>query len=218
MLAGCRREVAPEAAVDGRSDNERLAELVRSRYTAPDVEAAGAWVWTGPDSVHFVLVDVQSAIQGVVQGRAELWMASDSDAALFGRSEVLPSVAQIGAYAFEDLSGDGVPDLFGFVSDSSGVTYPVFIPGSRPGMTEEITLAAAGWRFSVEEEYQPRTHAPGGVVCAIQLWAEEPAPDGAAPGWRWLALQRDGRLAPPTGVPPTCAGDGVGVQPVPARP
>ena len=43
-----------------------------------------------------VLVDAQSAVQGIVQGRVDLWMANDSDAALFGRSEALPSVAEVG--------------------------------------------------------------------------------------------------------------------------
>ena len=34
--------------------------MVRARYAAPDVEAAGAWVWNSRDSVTYVLVDAQS--------------------------------------------------------------------------------------------------------------------------------------------------------------
>jgi hypothetical protein len=191
---------------------------VRAQYRASDIEAAGAWVWTGRDSVSYVFVDAQSAVQGMVQARAELWMANEREAAVYGRSEVLPSAAEIGAYAFDDLTGDGVPDLFGYVADSAGVSYPVFFPGSRPGMTEEIALAASGWRFATDDEHLPRAY--GTPPCALQLWAEEPLPEGGAAGWRWLSLQPDGRLAPPSAAPPVCgaAGNGPGLQPAPARP
>jgi hypothetical protein len=129
---------------------------------------------------------------------------------------VLPSVAAIGAYNFEDLSGDGIPDLLGFVSDSADVTYPVFIPGSRPGMTEELAIAAPGWRFSTEDEHAPRPWSPGGVPCALQLWVDESPPDNAPPGWRWLVLERNGNLQAPTATAPACGA--TGVQPDTARP
>lgn len=221
-LAACGREAAQQQedeAGAGLTEDARAAELVRAQYTAPDVEAAAAWVWASPDSVRYVLIGAQSAVQGMVQARAELWMAGASEAALFGRSEVLPSAAEIGAYAFQDLSGDGVPDLLGYVSDSSGVSYPVFFPGSRPGMTEEIALAAPGWRFSTDEVNEPRAYGIGGMTCALQLWAEEPAPDGAPEGWRWLALQHDGSLSAPVATAPTC-GEMLpaGVQPAPGQP
>ena len=189
---------------------------MRARYTAPDVEAAGAWTWMTRDSTWFVFIDVQSAVQGFVQARAELWMARGRDAELFGRSEALPSAAEIGAYAFDDLTGDGVPDLFGYVADSSGVRYPVFLPGSRPGMTEEIALAAAGWRFSTEDDHRPQT-VGAGPACALQLWAEEPAPDGQPAGWRWLTIHRDGTLAGPSASASSCNA-APGLQPDPVRP
>lgn len=192
---------------------------MRARYRAPDVEAAGAWVWTSPDSIHYVLIDAQSAVQGMVQARLELWMANDTDAAVYGRSETLPSVAEVGAYVFEDLSGDGVPDLFGYVSDSSGVTYPIFVPGSRPGMTEEIALSAPGWRFSLDDEHAPQVYRDSGGACALQLWAEEPVPDNGAAGWRWLSVHADGRLTPPASTAPTCgAAAATGLQPGQPRP
>lgn len=215
MLAACRREPSPQGAPADQSPGGSVAEVVRAKYTAPDVEAAGAWVWTGRDSVAWVLIDAQSTVQGIVQARAELWLANDKDAAQYGRSEVLPSVASIGAYAFEDLSGDGVPDLLGYVSDSSEVSYPVFFPGARPGMTEEIALAAPGWRFSTDEDHLPQAFAEGGITCALQLWTDVGAPDGHLAGWRWLALQRDGTLSAPAMAAPSCAAGGV--QPGPAR-
>ena len=216
MAAACRREDAPREAGEALPADAAAAETVRARYTASDLEAAGAWVWVGPDSLTWVLVDAQSAVQGLVQGRAELWLANATDAELYGRSEVLPSVATIGAYVFEDLSGDGVPDLLGFVSDSSETSYPVFFPGSRPGMTEEIAIAAPGWRFSTEAEHEPKPFAEAGVTCGLALWALEGAPDNGPEGWRWLALQRDGTLSAPMAAAPSCAGGGL--QPAPDRP
>lgn len=189
--------------------------MVRAKYGASDVEAAGAWVWRGRDSLTWVMVDAQSSTQGLVQARAELWLANATDAELYGRSEVLPSAAMIGGYAFEDMSGDGVPDLLGFVSDSSEVSYPVFFPGSRPGMTEEIALAAPGWRFSTDDEHLPQTFAEAGTTCAIALWAEEGAPDNAPSGWRWLVVRRDGTLSAPMQAAPSC---GAGLQPGAPRP
>lgn len=206
----------PQGAPADQTPGGTVAEIVRAKYTAPDVEAAGAWAWTGRDSVTYVLIDAQSTVQGIVQGRAELWLANNKDAALYGRSEVLPSVAAIGAYAFEDLSGDGVPDLLGYVSDSSEVSYPVFFPGARPGMTEEIALAAQGWRFATDDDHLPTAYVESGVTCALKLWSEEGAPDGGPAGWRWLALQHDGTLSAPAAAPPSCAP--AGVQPGPARP
>jgi hypothetical protein len=213
VAAACRRE-APPPATGAQAGN--AAEIVRARYAAPDAEAAGAWVWNSRDSLTYVLVDAQSAVQGIVQGRAELWLANDHDAALYGRSEALPSVASIGAYNFEDLSGDDIPDLLGFVSDSAEVSYPVFIPGSRAGMTEELAIAAQGWRFSTEEDHVPRPFSENGVTCALQLWVEENAPDNGPPGWRWLVLERNGNLHAPMATAPSCAP--VGVQPGTSRP
>ena len=187
---------------------------MRAQYTAPDIEAAGAWVWTGRDSLTWVLIDAQSSVQGLVQARAELWLANATQAEVYGRSEVMPSAAAIGAYNFEDLSGDGVPDLLGFVTDSSEIAYPVFLPGSRPGMTEEIALAAPGWKFSTDEEHLPQPFAENGVTCAIALWAVESPPDNGPEGWRWLSLQRDGTLSAPMQVAPSCGG----LQPGTARP
>ena len=218
-LAGCRK-AAPPAASTGTVTGlaGQVAEVVRTKYTAPDVEAAGAWAWMTPDSIWYVMVDAQSAVQGFVQGRAELWMANTQVAELFGRSEVLPSAAELGAYDFDDLTGDGVPDFFGYVADSSGTSFPVFFAGARPGMTEEIAIAGAGWRFSTDEEHQPVT-AGSPRPCALQLWAESPTPDNQPEGWRWMAILRDGRLAAPTATAPSCnAAPGAGLQADSARP
>jgi hypothetical protein len=164
-----------------------------------------------------VLVDVQSAIAGVVQGRADLWVAGDSALSRLGRSDVMPSAAELGAYAFEDLTGDGVPDLFGYVADSAGVSYPVFLPGSRVGLTEEIVLAAPSWRFTTEDEHAPSVVRGAVRACALQMWALEPTPDRSPEGWRWMTIGVDGRLGPPTAVSPACgstardsAGSGTG--------
>ena len=218
LTPGCARDRAAEDAPASASREGRIAEVVRGRYTAGDVEAAGAWVWVAPDSTVFVMIDAQSAIQGMVQARAELWLGSEQEAALYGRSEVLPSVAEIGGYEFDDLTGDGVPDLFGFVADSAGVSYPVFFAGSRPGMTEEIAIAAAGWHFATDEEHQPQVWRDAGVPCALQLWAEAGAPDNAPPGWRYLAFLRDGRLGAPLPATPSCNAGAPGVQPDSGQP
>jgi hypothetical protein len=219
IALACHREGQQQETGTATTPDARVADVVRGKYRANDVEAAGAWVWTAPDGIRYVLVDAQSAVQGIVQARVDLWMASDTDAALFGRSEALPSAAEVGAYVFEDLSGDGVPDLFGYVSDSAGVSYPVFLPGSRPGMTEEIALAASGWRFSLDEEHTPQVYRDAGRACALQLWAEDPVPDNGAAGWRWLIVQPDGRLSVPAVAPPACGtGAGPGLQPGSPRP
>lgn len=194
--------------------------MVRAQYHAHDVEAAGAWVWTGPDGLNYVLIDAQSAVQGIVQGRAELWLANEQQAAIFGRSETLPSAAELGAYAFQDFTGDSIPDFFGYVADSSGVSYPVFFPGARPGMNEEISLAAPGWHFATDDDHLPQTFASAGHICALQLWADDSLPDNSQPGWRWLAIRRSGDLGAPSSTSPDCsaAGNASGVQPRPTVP
>lgn len=195
----------------------RIAETVRTQYRAHDVEAAGAWVWTGPDGVSYVMVDVESAVQGIVQGRAELWMANEQQAQLFGRSEAMPSVAELGAYSFTDLTGDTIPDFFGYVADSSGISYPVFFPGAHPGMNEEIAISAPGWHFATDDEHLPQTWGPPGRPCALQLWADDSLPDSAPAGWRWLSIHRTGELGAPARSSPDC-GPGQtapGVQPRP---
>lgn len=178
--------------------------------------AAGAWTWTGPGGAIYVLIDAQSAIEDLVQARAELWMVADTSARQIGRSDVMPSAAEFGAFAFEDLTGDGLPDLFGFVADSAGVSFPVFIPGARGGMIDELAAAAPGWRFAVEDPSTPQVVTGPSGGCALQVWAEG-APDGQPEGWRYLALRRDGSLGPPQSAVPEC-GAPVGVQQVPDRP
>jgi hypothetical protein len=208
LAAACaRRETAAGGGTAGDSSPEsRAAAAVRAQYRASDVEAAGAWTWTAPDARMFVLVDVQSTIVGLVQGRADLWLSADSAPLRLGRSEVMPVAAEIGAYAFEDLTGDGLPDLFGYIADSAGVSYPVFLPGSRIGLTEEIVLAAPGWHFTVEDEHLPAlVRGPAGA-CALQLWAAEPIPDASPEGWRWMTIGRDGSLGAPGASPPACGG------------
>lgn|GEM_PF-6973456 len=178
---------------------------MKDQYTTRDVIANAAWTWTSPAGPVFVMVDVESAIEGVVQATADLWMVADGTAQRVGRSEVLPSVAGMRVFAFEDLTGDGLPDFLGAVADSAEVEYPVFFPGARANLTEEIETAGSGYRFGTDEEDPPSVlRGPGGHACAIQLWAEEPTPDSLAAGWRYLALLRGGALAKPTVVSPDC--------------
>lgn len=190
---------------------------MQQQYRAPDAVAAGAFTWTAQDGATFVLVDIQSTIAGLVQARADLWMVTDSGIAPVGRSDVMPSAAEVGAFAFEDLTGDGLPDLLGFVADSAGTGYPVFIPGARGAMADELAAAAPGWRFTVETDSLPRAvravgdvgavpavRGDAGPACYVQLWVEDPAPDGAGGGWRFLPLLRGGRLGGPAAAPPVC--------------
>lgn len=50
--------------------------MVQQQYRAPDIVPAGAFRWVGRDGATYVLVDVQSAIQGLVQARVDLWIWS----------------------------------------------------------------------------------------------------------------------------------------------
>lgn len=211
----CRGETrgGGATAADSTTSSPEV-EAVRARYQTRDMAAAGAWTWIGPDSTVFVLVDVQSTVEDLVQARADLWMALDTAARQIGRSDVMPSAAEFGAYAFEDLTGDGLPDLFGYVADSAGVSYPVFLPGSRGTMTEELSSIAPGWKFSTADDHLPQLLTGTTGACALQLWVEDPAPDGQGEGWRYLPL-RPGPLGPPQRQPPSCDGapPAAGVQP-----
>jgi hypothetical protein len=151
-----------------------------------------------------VFVDVQSTIDGMVQARLDLWRVTDSAAVVVGRSDVMPSAAEIGAYAVGDLTADGLPDLFGYLADSADVRFPVFLPGARGGLVDELAASAAGWRFDVHDPNEPEV--VGGVEgpCALRIWAEEPAPDELPAGWRWLRLRPRGELAAPTAREPAC--------------
>jgi len=201
----CRRAAERSGTTAGTPPlADSAARLVQERYTSRDMVAAGAWTWTSPLDIAFVLIDAQSTIEGVVQARADLWIVTDSGAASVGRSDVMASAAQIGAFAFEDLTGDGLPDLFGYVADSAGVAYPVFIPGAHGAMREEIAIAAAGWHFETAEDHLPQVVRGGARSCALQLWAELNPPDGRDAGWRYLAVLQDGHLGPPTAEAPSC--------------
>ncbi len=195
LAAACGGE--RPAAAAGASAEERVAERVRQAYTQPDLVAAATYTWTSPVGAIFVLVDVESGAAGVVQARADLWVATDTVPVRLGRSDVMPSAASIGVFAFEDVTGDGIPDLLGYVADSAGVSFPIFLVGARGSMGEEIELAAPGWRFSADPEAAPRVYAGPRGACGIQLWADEPAPDSQPAGWRYLLLQRSAQLAPP---------------------
>ncbi len=178
--------------------------MVQQQYRAPDIVPAGAFRWIGRDGATYVLVDVQSAIAGLVQARVDLWMLTDSGIAPLGRSDVMPSAAAIGAFAFEDLTGDGLPDLLGYVADSAGVSYPVLIPGAHGAMGEELAPAAPGWRFATDTDSLPRAVRDSrGAGCYVQLWAEDPL-DGRGDGWRYLPLLRGGRLGAPRAAVPAC--------------
>lgn len=202
-LAGCRGRPAPRADVS--TPEERAAYLVRDAYTARDVTAAAAWTWTAPSGTVFVMVDVESAVEGVVQAVADLWAVTDSAPSRLARSQVMPSVAALRAFVFEDLTGDGIPDFFGAVADSAEVEFPVFLPGARANLIEELETAGAGYHFDTGEPNPPAVmRTPGGRACALQLWATEPAPDSLPAGWRYVALLRGSQLDKPSPVPPVC--------------
>ncbi|MGD0484073.1 MAG: hypothetical protein ABSB58_05380, partial [Gemmatimonadales bacterium] len=152
LLAGCH---AKDAGSTAASAEERAAFAVRDQYTARDVVANAAWTWTSPAGPVFVMVDVESGVEGVAQATADLWMVADGKAQRVGRSELLPSVASMGVFVFEDLTGDGLPDVLGAVADSAQVEYPVFFPGARANLTEEIETAGTGYHFSTGEENTP---------------------------------------------------------------
>ena len=195
---------ARKQAGGGAGAEEQVAERVRLTYTQPDAIAAAAYTWTSPAGPVFVLVDVESGTEGVVQSRADLWVEADSVPVRLGRSDVMPSAASIGAFAFEDVTGDGIPDLLGYVADSAGVSYPIFLVGARGSMGDQIETAAPGFRFSADPEEAPRVFGGPHGPCGIQLWADVPAPDSQPAGWRYLLVQRASQLARPTAQPPSC--------------
>ncbi len=181
-----------------------LASRVRAQYASGDARAAGVWTWSAPDGASYVFVDVQSTLDGLVQARLDLWRVTDSAEAVVGRSDVMPSAAEIGAYAVGDLTADGLPDLFGYVADSADVRFPVFLPGARGGLVDELAVAAAGWRFEVHDPTEPAVDGGFEGPCALRLWVDAPAPDGLPAGWRWLRLRARGELAAPTAREPAC--------------
>lgn len=185
------------------SDAQRASELVRTQYVARDLIAAGAFTWTAAPETTFVMVDAQSAIDGMVQARADLWLVTGATAQQLGRSDMMPSAAEFGAWAFEDLTGDGLPELFGYVADSAGVSYPVFIPGSLGALTEEIAGSAPGYLFATEDSL-PSVLRGVRRACALKVWAEAPVPDSQPAGWRYFPVLADGQLMRPIREPPTC--------------
>ncbi len=178
---------------------------MRAGYTARDLVVTGAWTAPAADGGTFVLADVQSTLSGIVQARLDLWYATDTSTMQVGRSDVLSAAAEVGAFAFEDLTGDGLPDLLGYVADSSDTRFPVFIPGAIGQMSEELETTAPLWRFDVEGDSlaSARVTSPG-RACYLRLWAAGPAPDGRPEGWRYLSVLPRGRLGAPAGTPPTC--------------
>jgi hypothetical protein len=194
-----------ENATAGLSAEEQAGSAVRARYTSSDQVASAAWAWTALDSTIFVMVDVQSTVEGVVQGRADLWTVSGGEPTALGRSAVMPSMATLGSFWFEDLTGDGLPDFFGYIADSSDTRYPVFLPGAHGALVEELEIAGAGFRFSLDEANAPNVlRGPDDLACALQMWVGEPAPDSLPSGWRYLAFGRGGQLQRPSVTPPPC--------------
>lgn len=178
---------------------------MRARYTTSDVDPAAAWTWTAPGGTVWVIVDVESAVEGVVQAVADLWAVAGGTPRRVARSQVMPSVASIRALVFEDLTGDSVPDFLGTIADSAEAEYPVFLPGAQANLIEELEAAGAGYHFDTADPNGPAV-LPGraGRACALRLWALEPAPDSFPAGWRYLPLLRGGGLGRPSPLPPDC--------------
>jgi hypothetical protein len=202
VVCDCARERG--AVSTAASPAERAADRVKASYHSPDLLPAAAYAWTAPTGIIFILVDVESAVPGIVQARADLWAVADSALVPMGRSDVMPSAATIGAFAFEDVTGDGMPDLLGYVADSAGVAYPIFVVGARGAMAEQLGLSAPGYRLSADPEQAPSVLSGPRGPCAIQAWADEPAPDSLPAGWRYLPLLRSGQLGVPAAAPPKC--------------
>ena len=190
-VGGCRDRGASPGQTG--TPEERAAYAVRDRYTSPDVVPSAAWTWTAPDGTVYVMVDVESAIEGVVQAVADLWSVSGGTPLRVARSEVMPSVASMRALVFEDVTGDGLPDLLGAVADSAEVEYPIFMPGAKANLVDELQIAGSGYRFDIGDPNTPAV-VPGrdGAGCALRLWAVDPVPDSLPAGWRFLALLRSG--------------------------
>lgn len=166
---------------------------------------SAAWTWDAPDGTIYVMVDVESAVEGVVQAVADLWAVTDGTPRRVARSELMPSVASMRALAFEDLTGDGIPDFLGVIADSAEAEYPVFLPGAQASLVEEIQTAGAGYRFDTADSNAPAVvPGRGGLACALRLWALEPAPDSLPAGWRYLPLLRGGALERPSPLAPDC--------------
>jgi hypothetical protein len=201
--AACAR--GRERARPATSVAERSALAVRQQYTSRDVVPAAAYTWTGPDSTTFVLVAVESGVEGVVRARADLWIGGGARPLRLAHSDVIAAAATIGAYTFEDVTGDGLPDLLGYVADSSGAAYPVFMPGARGMLIDELERAAPGFRLSAEPERAPTVVTGPRGPCALRLWAEPPTPDSQPEGWRYLTLLGAGRLGTPAAAAPACA-------------
>lgn len=176
---------------------------MQAQYTGRDAVAAGAWTWLGPDSTVWVMIDVQSAMPGVVQARAELWAGDTAAVTRIGRSDVMPAAAEFGAYLFGDITGDGVPDFFGYIADSAGTSYPVFIPGARGAMAELLEDAGRGFTFATADSTAPQVIAGPLGACALQLWAVA-APDSGPAGWRFFPLGPRSTLLWPVATEPVC--------------
>ena len=210
LVAGASAALALACAKDRKAGvpvanaETQATEQVREAYRSPEAVAAAVYTRTAPAGLVFVLVDVESGINGVVQARADLWVAGDSAPVRLARSDVMPSAATIGAFAFEDVTGDGLPDLLGYVADSAGAAYPIFLAGARGVMADQLETAAPGYRLSAEPEEAPHLYAGPSGPCALMLWAEAPVPDSGPSGWRYLALRSAGELAPPSAAPPAC--------------
>jgi hypothetical protein len=71
-------------------------------------------------------------------------------------------------------------------------------------MAEQIEMAAPGYRLSADPEQPPKMFSGPHGPCAIQVWADEPAPDSLPAGWRYLLLRRAGELGPPAVTAPAC--------------
>jgi hypothetical protein len=196
-VAACERGARTETPAADDDPARVLAGRVSAHYASGDARAAGAWTWIAEDGTAWVLVDVQSTVDGLVQGRLDLWLVGDSTEAAVGRSDVMASAAEIGAYLVGDLTGDGLPDLFGYVADSADVRYPVFLPGARGSLVDALAAAAPGWQFDVLDPNEPAVEGGFGGPCAVRIWAQEPAPDGRPAGWRWLRIRPGGELSAP---------------------
>lgn len=200
LIAGCR---GGAGIPEGASYEERVAALVQGRYTGRDAVAAGAWTWFAPDSTVWVLIDVQSAMPGVVQARAELWVGDTTAVTRVGRSDVMPAAAEFGAYLFGDITGDGLPDFFGYVADSAATRYPVFIPGAHGAMTDLLEDAGRGFTFSIADSIPPQVVAGPRGACALQLWADA-VPDSTPTGWQFFPLGPRSTLLSPVATEPVC--------------
>lgn len=188
LLPGCRRP---------GGETLDFPDRVRASYTSPEVDAFASWETSvGPERLLAVALRSFPPYDPVL--RIDFWMADVNGAPYrYARSEVFSGANEIEVSRFEDLSGDGVPDLAAEIMDTLSGSRSVLLLGARGTVDDVLDVVARGWLFTVGP---PRV--PESAACAIRIWALDPAPDSLAAGWRYLPVTERGVGRPQSRLPP----------------